>query len=153
MTGRELVVETAFGIGEATTVADRSMTTVSLVRRNTGSDHVQCRDGRVAFRTVGWYEVLMTVEWDPTVRGGTRFSHTMVSDHEPLHSEAIDADVLISLNGGRQLLRGNSIFGLSCTAQLELGVWQDSGEAIDLRGAQLVVRELCVPWPLAARCP
>ena len=65
----------------------------------------------MVFRTDGWYEVLLEVNWNPSVRGGTRFSHTNIPGQEPLHSEAIAADVLADIRGGKQLLRSNSVFG------------------------------------------
>jgi hypothetical protein len=66
--------------------------------------------GTLRFRTAGWYEILLTVGWDRTQTAGTRFAHTAIPDHHPLHSEAINAAVLAALSEGTQLLRGNTIF-------------------------------------------
>ena len=65
---------------------------------------------------------------------------------QPLHSEAIDASVLARISEGRQLLRGNTVFGHDHTTELVLEVWQDSGEPVRVHEADLVVRELRVPW-------
>ena len=139
--------EISFVLAGEMEVPPSRMTPVPL--EGEGSRHVKWADDAVTFRTVGWYEVLMEVAWDPDSRVGTRFSHTMVPDQEPLHSEAIAADVLVELNGGKQRLRGNAIFGLDATRRLVLEVWQDSGEPVRLRSAEIRVRELCVPWPPA----
>jgi hypothetical protein len=45
----------------------------------------------IEFEPVGWFEVLLRVDWDPTDQTGTRVAHTRIPDQEPLHSEAIDA--------------------------------------------------------------
>ena len=71
--------------------------------------------------------VLLSVAWDPSAVDGTRFSHTRIPDQEPLHSEAISAGVLAQLSDGRQLLRGNTLFGPDRTTSLVIEVWQDSG--------------------------
>jgi hypothetical protein len=140
-------VETQFALGKPLIVPPAQMTQVPLAPKGRASDRVAWDDDAITFRVVGWYEVLMRVDWDPKKLRGTRFCHTMVPDHEPLHSEAIDAEVLSALNGGSQRLRGNTIFGLDRTSSLVLEVWQDSGAPIELRAAEIVVRELCVPWP------
>ena len=127
-------------------VPDRVLTPVGLTSPPERSPHVEHGQDGIAFRTDGWYEVLLRVEWDPANRDGTRFSHTKIPGQEPLHSEAISAAVLIELNGGRQLLRGNSLFGPDRTTGLVLEVWQDSGTTVALAYAELVVRELAVPW-------
>ena len=57
--------------------------------------------------------------------------------------------MLAQLSQGRQLLRGNSLFGPDRTTSLVLEVWQDSGELVKVSYAELVVRELCVPWSAA----
>ena len=93
--------------------------------------------------------LLLRVDWDSATTAGTRFSHTKIPGQEPLHSEAIDALVLAQLSQGRQLLRGNSLFGPDRTTSLVLEVWQDSGELVKVSYAELVVRELCVPWSAA----
>ena len=46
---------------------------------------------------------------------------------------------------GRQLLRGNTMFGPDRTTSLVLEVWQDSGAPIEVQEAALTVRELRVP--------
>jgi hypothetical protein len=139
-------METQFVLAKALVVPPAEMTPVSLRPEGPASNRVAWDDEAVTFRVVGWYEILMRVDWDPKNRGGTRFCHTMIPDHEPLHSEAIDAEVLFALNGGSQRLRGNTIFGLDHTTKLVLEVWQNSGAPIELRAAEIVVRELCVPW-------
>lgn len=131
-------------LARETDVPPGEMTPVPL--EGQGSSHVEWADDALAFRTVGWYEVLLEVAWDPDNRVGTRFSHTMIPDQEPLHSEAIAAEVLVQLSGGKQRLRGNTVFGLDATSRLILEVWQDSGEPVQLRSAEIRVRELCVPW-------
>ena len=113
------------------------------------SRHFHLADEGIVFDTHGWYEVLLRVDWDPTVTAGTRFSHTKIPDQEPLHSEAIDGAVLVQLSHGRQLLRGNTLFGPDRTTSLVLEVWQDSGRPIEVAYAELVVRELEVPWPVS----
>ena len=112
-------------------------------------NHVRVAKEGVVFDTDGWYEVLLRVDWDSTIAAGTRFSHTKIPGQEPLHSEAINALVLAQLSQGRQLLRGNSLFGPDRTTSLVLEVWQDSGELVKVSYAELVVRELCVPWSAA----
>jgi hypothetical protein len=69
-----------------------------------------------------------------------------VPGQEPLHSEAISAAVLHQLSGGRQLLRGNALFGPGAADELVLEVWQDSNESTTVKYAELLVRELQVPW-------
>jgi hypothetical protein len=138
--------ETTFATPGPVRIESGQLTPVALSTPPDASEHVEYTDDGVVFHSPGWYEVLLKVEWDPAVRRGTRFSHTQVSDHEPLHSEAISADVLAQLSGGRQLLRGNSVFGPDGTTSLVLEVWQDSGQPVELRNAALVVRELRVPW-------
>jgi hypothetical protein len=102
------------------------------------------RDGDcIAFRVAGWFEVLLTVEWDPGVRAGHRFAHTAIPDSHPLHSEAIDAGVLAALSGARQLLRGNAIFEPDGSlGSIALEVWQDSGDAVQVHHASLDIRVL-----------
>src|SRR5947199_10108942 len=128
------------------TVTPSSLTPIRLTEPDEGSPNVALIDDGVVFQTEGWYEVLLEVHWDPAARAGTRFSHTKIPDQEPLHSEAISADVLAQLSEGRQLLRGNSLFGPERTSCLVLEVWQDSGRAVEVEKAGLIVRELCVPW-------
>jgi hypothetical protein len=101
-------------------------------------------DRGIVFDSLGWYEVLLQVEWDPGETSGTRFAHTKIPDNEPLHSEAISAEVLARISGGRQLLRGNSVFGLDHTTSIVLEVWHDADQPVEISHAQLVVRELDV---------
>ena len=126
-------------------IADRQLTPIEL-ESSGGSPHVRVAKEGVVFDTDGWYEVLLRVDWDSTIAAGTRFSHTKIPGQEPLHSEAIDALVLAQLSQGRQLLRGNSLFGPDRTTSLVLEVWQDSGQPLAVRYAELVIRELRVPW-------
>jgi hypothetical protein len=100
------------------------------------------QSGDVTFRSRGWYEVLLTVEWDPDDHSGTRFSHTKVPGEQPLHSEAIAADVLSRISNGRQLLRGNGIFGPGADENLILEVWHDSSAPVEVRQALILVRDL-----------
>jgi len=127
-------------------VPSRDLTPLPLTEPEAASNNVALGKDGIVFRTEGWYEVLLDVAWDPTARGGTRFSHTKIPGQEPLHSEAIEARVLAEISEGRQLLRGNSLFGPERTSSLVLEVWQDSGDEVDVRGAALIVRELRVPW-------
>ena len=127
-------------------IGSSTLTPIRLAEPADGSPHVGFAENGVVFHTEGWYEVLLDVHWDPDARQGTRFSHTKIPGQEPLHSEAIAADVLAQLSDGRQLLRGNSIFGPERTSCLVLEVWQDSGDSVSVENAALIVRELSVPW-------
>lgn len=110
-----------------------------------GSPHVVVEDGKLIFIDEGWYEVLLDVQWDMKRLDGTRFTHTKVSAEQPLHSEAINAQVLSQLSDGRQLLRGNTIFDPPHTAEIVLEVWHDSVEPVEVTSASLTVRDLIVP--------
>jgi len=88
---------------------------------------------------------LLTVDWGSTNRFGTRFSHTAIPDGHPLHSEAIDAGVLVDLSDGKQLLRGNTMFGPKGVDRIQLEVWQDSGTSLDVENASLEIRPLPNP--------
>ena len=135
-------------------VAFRSTTTVNVppgemtrlpLEPETQSPHLHYEADRgIVFDTTGWYEVLLQVEWDPSETSGTRFAHTKIPDNEPLHSEAISAEVLARISEGRQLLRGNSVFGLDHTTSIVLEVWHDADRPLQVSRAQLVVRELDV---------
>ena len=127
-------------------IGSSTLTPIRLAEPGDGSPNVGLTDDGVVFHTEGWYEVLLEVHWDPDARQGTRFSHTKIPDQEPLHSEAINAAVLAQISEGRQLLRGNTLFGPDRTTSLVLEVWQDSGRPVEVRSAELVVRELEVPW-------
>src|SRR5438309_2163544 len=82
-----------------------TLTAVPLSAPAAPSEHVALTSEGIVFRTDGWYEILMAVEWDNTAVDGTRFSHTRIPDQEPLHSEAINAAALAQISDGRQLLR------------------------------------------------
>lgn len=97
--------------------------------------------GVLRFSVAAWVEVLLMVQWDAAVTGGRRFAHSAVRpDGYPLHSEAIEADVLVELSGGRQLLRGNTRVGPGWVEEMSLEVWQDSGVPVGVSEASLVVR-------------
>src|SRR4051812_44752982 len=100
--------EISFGASELE-VEPNSLRKIAL-RAERHDDRFAPIDGAIVFRQYGWFEILLTVEWDPTNTEGTRFAHTAITDHHPLHSEAINASVLARLSNGRQLLRGNTIF-------------------------------------------
>jgi hypothetical protein len=117
------------------------------------AEDVDYVDGVIVFRSEGWYEILLEVDWDPETRRGTRFSHTSIPGQQPLHSEAISAGALADISGGKQLLRGNTLFGPERTTGLALEVWQDSGNVVELKAAALTVRELAVPWHPARSSP
>jgi hypothetical protein len=142
-------------------VGERRLTRVPLTEPDEGSSAVALGDDAIEFLTAGWYEVLLEVHWDEEETEGTRFAHTKIPGHQPLHSEAITAAVLAQISEGRQLLRGNGLFGPpegplkgpgnvgpSCIA---LEVWHDSDYPIAVRFASLTVRELSVPWPPVPR--
>ena len=126
------------------------MTPVRLTTCGEPSPHLAVTSEGVVFRTDGWYEVLMEVHWDPNDDKGTRFSHTKIPGQEPLHSEAINADVLAQLSDGRQLLRGNTLFGPERTSSLVLEVWHDADSPISVEKAGFIIRELAVPYQAPA---
>jgi hypothetical protein len=98
-------------------------------------------DGEVRFMQRGWYEVLLTVEWTTHDREGHRFAHTAIPDSHPLHSEAIEADLLADLSGGRQLLRGNTIFDPNTPIRsLALEVWHGSSKRVGITHASIALR-------------
>jgi hypothetical protein len=140
------VVERRFRIPGPVDVRDRAMTKLALVLESGPETGVRSEGGSLHFDEVGWYEVLLQVAWDPAATAGTRFVHSKVPGQQPLHSEAIDATVLGQISDGRQLLRGNTVFGHDHTSDLVLECWQDSGGAVRVLEADLVVRELQVPW-------
>ena len=129
-------------------IPSRELTHITLVEGRPASDALLLREGAVTFVAPGWYEILLVVEWDPENRQGARFAHSRIGGSEPpLHSEAIPAGVLADISGGRQLLRGNGLFGPGGPDAIRLEVWQDSGDPVVVRAASLTVRELFVPWP------
>ncbi len=134
-------------------VKSDTLTTVPLSEPPERSKDVGYDDTGVVFRSEGWYEVLLEVQWDPDDRKGTRFSHTAIPGQEPLHSEAISAQVLAKISGGKQALRGNTIFGPDRTTSLILEVWHDSSGPVEVRDAALTIRELAVPWQPAGGSP
>src|SRR5437763_1779146 len=138
--------EVRFPTTGPTMVPNEELTPMRLSQPDEPSSQVHLGEEGVVFDTEGWYEVLLRVEWNGTNTAGTRFSHTRIPDQEPLHSEAIDAGVLARISEGRQLLRGNNLFGPDRTTSLVLEVWQDSGQSLEVGHAELVVRELKVPW-------
>jgi hypothetical protein len=107
--------------------------------------HVDPERG-VVFDMPGWFEVEMRVDWDASVTTGTRFSHTKVPGQEPLHSEAINALVLSRISQGKQMLRGNSVFGVDNTMSLILEVWHDAPQAVSVNCGELKLRPLKVPF-------
>jgi len=118
------------------------MTTLTLTLQGPPLKGVRSSGRGICFERIAWLEVLLAVEWDTHDTEGTRFSHTRIPDQEPLHSEAIDAAVLAQLSGGKQLLRGNTVFGLDNTGEVLLEVWHDSSRPIEVRSGELRVREL-----------
>jgi hypothetical protein len=138
--------EVTFAAAASISIQNGELSPVPLSAVVGHSDHVAYGEDGVTFRTDGLYEVLLKVDWDPSVRHGTRFSHTKVPGQEPLHSEAIAADVLADISGGSQRLRGVSLFGPDSTTRLVLEVWQNSGAKVTINAAAMTVRELWVPW-------
>src|SRR3954463_15860101 len=136
--------QTTFRTASATEVPAGALTRLVL-EADEPSRHVHYElDRGIVFDSRGWYEVLLRVDWDPRDTTVTRFAHTKIPDNEPLHSEAINADVLSRISNGRQLLRGNSMFGLDHTISAVLEVWHDASNPVDVTYAELVVRELDV---------
>ena len=141
-TGDQVVFRTTVPIR----VASGELTALPLEQKD-ASEHVHVDpDKGVAFDSDGWYEVLLRVEWDPADTTGTRFAHTRIPEQEPLHSEAISASVLTRISDGRQLLRGNSLFCPDRATNLVLEMWHDSDRSVEVSYAELIVRELRVPW-------
>ena len=149
MLAREITFRTTGGIA----IESTRLTAIPLSAPLPRAEEVDCVDGVVVFRSEGWYEILLEVDWDPETRRGTRFSHTSIPGQQPLHSEAISAGALADISGGKQLLRGNTLFGPDRTTGLALEVWQDSGDVVELKAAALTVRELAVPWHPARSSP
>ena len=137
--------ETVFRTEHPTQVPPRRMKALRLSLDGPPLKGVVSSGQGVGFETEGWYEVLLAVEWDPHDTEGTRFSHTRIPGQEPLHSEAINADVLVQLSQGRQLLRGNTIFGLDHTREIVLEVWHDSPRPVTVRSGELRIRRLGDP--------
>jgi hypothetical protein len=134
-----------FALTEPAHVPSRSLTPLRLAPTNDRIPGVETHEGGVSFKGTGWFEVLLTVDWGSTNRFGTRFSHTAIPDGHPLHSEAIDAGVLVDLSDGKQLLRGNTMFGPKGVDRIQLEVWQDSGTSLDVETASLEIRPLPSP--------
>jgi len=131
-----------FATSAAVKVEPNAMTPLRLEPIDDVLEGLRATDNGVKFDKVGWYEVLLTVEWNPENVDGTRFSHTKIPDEHPLHSEAIDASVLAKVSGGRQLLRGNSVFGKEGLDEIALEVWHDAIQPVEIRRAELAVRSL-----------
>jgi hypothetical protein len=146
MSEDDQIVEHRFGLNERVELQPRTMTRLDLVPTGDGQDEIVVRSGSLCFQRVGWYEVLLRVDWDPAVTAGTRFSHSKIPGQQPLHSEAIDAAVLAQISNGQQLLRGNTVFGHDHTSELVLECWHDAPTAVAITQAELTVRELRVPW-------
>jgi len=134
-----------FGLTAPAHVPSRSLTPLRLAPTNDCIPGVETHEGGISFKSAGWFEVLLTVDWGSTNRFGTRFSHTAIPDGHPLHSEAIDAGVLVDLSDGKQLLRGNTVFGPKGVDRIQLEVWQDSGTSVDIETASLEIRPLPSP--------
>src|SRR2546423_1598117 len=137
--GEELI---RFRSRAAISVPTNEMTSISLQAVDPIGSELSAMEGGVEFLTAGWYEVLLTVEWDAMSDAGHRFAHTSIPDAHPLHSEAIEASKLNQISGGKQLLRGNTLFGPDGPSRIELEVWQDSGASITVKAAELAVRRL-----------
>jgi hypothetical protein len=112
------------------------------LRSTTDDSRYAARDDGIAFCQRGWFEILLAVSWDPTNTEGTRFSHTAITDQHPLHSEAINAGVLVQLSDGKQLLRGNTIFEPGRIDHVTLEVWHDASAPVEIIEASLDVRDL-----------
>ena len=76
---------------------------------------------------------------------GSRFAHTKIPGQPPLLSEAIPAAVLSEIADGHQMLRASGVFGPGAIEEIALEVWQDSGEPVVVREAQLAVQKLKTP--------
>jgi len=142
---------TCFETPSVLVVQERKLTRVPLIQSGEGSPALALDDDVISFLTTGWYEVLLEVHWDEEETKGTRFAHTKIPGQQPLHSEAIAAAVLAQISRGRQLLRGNGVFGPSGPSSIALEVWHDTDYPIAVGHASLTVRELRVPWPRIAR--
>jgi hypothetical protein len=140
-----------FALEAPITVPPRRLTSLELRDPVPGCPHAHVDGTGVHFDAEGWFEVLLRVAWATDDDSGTRFCHTKIPDQEPLHSEAISAAVLAQLSGGQQLLRGNSLFGPDRTTCLVLEVWHDAEAAVKVDEAELILRELVVPWVDPAR--
>jgi hypothetical protein len=134
-----------FVLREIVCVPDRQLTRLPLEPTDAHVAGIVAENGGIEFGVAGWYEALLTVDWGSSNRYGTRFSHTAIPDEHPLHSEAIEAGVLVDLSAGKQRLRGNSMFGPPGVDRIDLEVWQDSGLPIDVRDASLEIRPLPDP--------
>jgi len=123
-------------------VPPRELFRVRLAGSDPSGDS-KLQDSEIEFTSAGWFEILLTVQWDSNDRMGRRFAHTAIPDSHPLHSEAIEADVLADLSDGRQLLRGNTIFDPSSPVRsLALEVWQDSPTPTTIIEASIEIRRL-----------
>src|SRR4051794_23630782 len=98
---------TWFKLATPFAVPSGELTRLSLELRDESGVGARVNGDEIVFEVAGVYEVLLTVEWDPNVSEGRRFAHTAIPDSHPLHSEAIEAELLAALSNGKQLLRGN----------------------------------------------
>jgi hypothetical protein len=74
---------------EPVKVASHTMTPLVVWPNEELPDHVEHSEDGIVFSKTAWYEVQLKVQWDASVRDGTRFAHTKVPDGgAPLHSEA-----------------------------------------------------------------
>lgn len=145
MDGETMLYTSTYRARNKIMVQPNEMTQLSLNAPDEASPHIVVENGRLIFIDEGWYEVRLDVKWSTDQLDGTRFAHTKMPGEQPLHSEAIDAQVLSQLSQGRQLLRGNTIFDPPNTAELVLEVWHDSVEPVEVTTASLTVRDLIVP--------
>jgi hypothetical protein len=124
-------------------ILDSKLSLLHLIGVGKQMESIEVSNGHLLFTVACWYEILLTVEWDPTNSRGYRFAHTKIPDTHPLHSEAIEANVLSKLSKGKQLLRGNTFFDPKTnTNSIALEVWQNSGKVIKVRYACLEIRPL-----------
>jgi hypothetical protein len=137
-----VVPRARFELSAAVDVPNAQLTTLPLTKQVGELPGVQADDGGVKFRIAGQFEVLLTVAWDRANREGHRFAHTALPDEHPLHSEEIEADVLADISEGRQLLRGNGLFGPDSVDRITLGAWQNSGTSVRVEHASLEIRPL-----------
>jgi hypothetical protein len=113
-----------FELHDPVLIQPNTLTALSI---NSGHDTI-----RVNVRA--WYDVWMMVQWDESATNGTRFAHTkFLNGNPPLHSEAINADVLSKISGGKQILRGNTI--ISPEDEFSLEVWHDSEYPVEIKNA------------------
>jgi hypothetical protein len=128
--------------GGPLSVDSEQLTAIALQPDGDVPPDVKPQGASIHFFDEGWFEILLTVEWDTSVTDGTRFAHTNIPDVHPLHSEAIDANVLARISDGRQLLRANTIFSPEGPSEIVVEVWHDAGRPVEVRRAELAIRSL-----------